>query len=218
MEALRLTLILVGPLLFAPAEAADTQDGEPGATLAVSAGSVTRTPDGPIAAYPPMPSLRSLPSTGYLQLARAPRASGVGAGLAWTGAPIDCLEPGDQCSTRIDVELARWRPYASAGPERSSVTQLGITPLLRQRLARTGDRAWFAEIGIGVNLVRPLYRNGNKRFSTALNFGSQFAVGLAFGQRLVDEVSLRIEHFSNAGIDAPNPGENFLQLRWLHRY
>jgi hypothetical protein len=162
--------------------------------------------------------LRTLPATGYLQLARAPRASGVGAGFAWTGAPIDCLQPGDQCSTRVDVEFARWRPYSSAGAERANVTQFGITPLLRQRLARTGDRAWFAEIGVGVNVVTPRYRNGEKRFSTALNFGSQFAVGLAFGQRLVDEVSLRIEHFSNAGIDDPNPGENFLQLRWLHRY
>ena len=25
------------------------------------------------------------------------------------------------------------------------------------------------------------------------------------------------EHFSNAGVDHPNPGENFMQLRWVVR-
>jgi hypothetical protein len=37
------------------------------------------------------------------------------------------------------------------------------------------------------------------------------ATVLPAGHRL--EVALRVEHFSNAGISHPNPGENFLQLR-----
>jgi hypothetical protein len=30
------------------------------------------------------------------------------------------------------------------------------------------------------------------------------------------ELSLRIQHSSNAGIKEPNPGENFLLLRYAH--
>ena len=32
------------------------------------------------------------------------------------------------------------------------------------------------------------------------------------------EVSLRFQHFSNAGIKEPNPGENFFQVRYSSRY
>jgi hypothetical protein len=31
------------------------------------------------------------------------------------------------------------------------------------------------------------------------------------------ELVLRVEHFSNAGIKHPNPGENYVQLRYTHR-
>jgi hypothetical protein len=43
------------------------------------------------------------------------------------------------------------------------------------------------------------------------------AVGRMFGAERQHELVLRLEHFSNAGIDHPNPGENFVQLRYAHR-
>ena len=32
------------------------------------------------------------------------------------------------------------------------------------------------------------------------------------------EIVLRAEHFSNAGIKPPNPGQNFLELRYVHHF
>lgn len=79
--------------------------------------------------------------------------------------------------------------------------QVGIKPTLR---ASAGQ--WFIEAGIGANLIVPKY----ERFSTAFQFGDH--VGIGYGP-----VMLRFEHFSNGSIKRPNPGENFLQLRYSTR-
>ena len=42
--------------------------------------------------------------------------------------------------------------------------------------------------------------------------------GRNFGARQEHELVLRVEHFSNAGIKHPNPGENFAQLRYTYRF
>ena len=39
-----------------------------------------------------------------------------------------------------------------------------------------------------------------------------------FGEQKLNEISLRFEHHSNAAIKQPNPGENFLQLRYARRF
>lgn len=64
----------------------------------------------------------------------------------------------------------------------------------------------------------PLFRAGLKQFSTEFNFGDHIAIGREFGERSRHALAVRIEHFSNAGINHPNPGENFLQLRYSYRF
>jgi hypothetical protein len=39
------------------------------------------------------------------------------------------------------------------------------------------------------------------------------AAGVSFGDQLQWDVAARLQHFSNAGINNPNPGINFFQLR-----
>ncbi len=48
--------------------------------------------------------------------------------------------------------------------------------------------------------------------------GDHVGVGYAFGAARNDEIALRAEHFSNAGIKHPNPGQNFLELRYTHYF
>ena len=97
--------------------------------------------------------------------------------------------------------------------ERVSFTQLGLVPLLRYRFGE-GRSNWFIEAGIGVSVMDPIYRTEEKRFSTRFNFVDVAGAGRSFGQRREHELSLRIAHISNANIKKPNPGENFLQLRY----
>ena len=96
-------------------------------------------------------------------------------------------------------------------------TQIGVTPVIRLQIASGDANNWFAELGVGANVIVPLYRTGHKRFSTEFNFGDHFGIGRQVGRRREHELTVRMQHFSNAGIKHPNPGENFVQLRYAHR-
>ncbi|WP_454828977.1 acyloxyacyl hydrolase [Pseudoxanthomonas wuyuanensis] len=97
------------------------------------------------------------------------------------------------------------------------VTQIGLTPVLRL-YPQAWRPGWFIEGGIGANVIFPTYDDGKKRFSTTFQFGDHLAVGKRFGQQQQHEWALRFQHFSNARIERPNPGENFLQLRYSRQW
>jgi lipid A 3-O-deacylase len=109
-----------------------------------------------------------------------------------------------------EVSLGRWH---SEGKGSQWVGQVGLTPVLRIHPRRWSE-GWFIEGGIGANLLFPVYHSERKRFSTVFNFGDHIAVGKRFGDKRQHEVALRFQHFSNGGIEEPNPGEDFLQLRY----
>lgn len=116
-----------------------------------------------------------------------------------------------------EISFGRWVTEIDNQQQSSWVTQLGVTPVLRMS-GTQALRDWFIEIGIGANLILPVYRSEEKSFSTEFNFGDHIAVGHYWGQQREHELSLRAQHFSNAGIDHPNPGENFLQLRYSRHF
>jgi lipid A 3-O-deacylase len=111
-----------------------------------------------------------------------------------------------------EASLGRWHTQGLRGGTTAWPTQIGVMPVLR--LYPSVAPNWFAEIGVGPNYIVPLFHSGQKRFSTEFNFGDHASIGRRFG---ASELSLRVEHFSNAGIDHPNPGENFFQVRYAHR-
>jgi lipid A 3-O-deacylase len=117
-----------------------------------------------------------------------------------------------------ELSFGRWS--SQADPERHAsawVTQLGVTPVLRWHFSDAAT-PWFLEAGIGANLLAPIYRTRDKSFSTTFNFGDHLAIGRQVGFRRQHEWSFRVQHYSNAGIKHPNPGENFLQLRYVSRF
>jgi lipid A 3-O-deacylase len=117
-----------------------------------------------------------------------------------------------------ELSFGRWSSRADpSGSSAAWITQFGVTPVLRWSPGADTSR-WFGEVGIGANVLAPIYRSRDKRFSTEFNFGDHVAVGWYLGAERQHEISLRVQHFSNAGIKHPNPGENFLQLRYLARY
>lgn len=138
----------------------------------------------------------------------------VGLGAAWdwnwhehTGAGL--------VTGSTELSLARWR--GTRGVDDQLATQVGITPMLR--LYPAGATAgWFVEAGIGANAISPVYHNGTRKFSTVFNFGDRLGVGRRFGDHQEHEFALRVEHFSNCGVSDPNPGENFLQMRYVRHF
>lgn len=114
-----------------------------------------------------------------------------------------------------EVAVGRWRTTGTEDDR--GYTRFGVTPVLRVYPRSIGG-GWFGEIGIGANVISPMYRNGGDRFSTTFNFGDHLAVGRRFGVDGQQELAVRFEHFSNAGIRHPNPGQNLLQLRYAYRF
>lgn len=111
-----------------------------------------------------------------------------------------------------DLWGGHWRSHHADGTT-GGYSQLGA--LMAWRYQPAGPQSpWFFEAGLGGSVADGLYNSGGRRFSTAFQFTEVLAVGYRFGQERAYEVSLRVQHFSNAGIKKPNPGENFMFLRF----
>jgi lipid A 3-O-deacylase len=103
------------------------------------------------------------------------------------------------------------------GGTRQSITQWVVLPSLRMRLAR-GASPWFIELGIGASWMDRLFVTPEKSFSTQWNFFDMMGVGHTLGgPDGGHEIGLRWVHVSNAGIKRPNPGQDFIQLRYVKR-
>ena len=115
-----------------------------------------------------------------------------------------------------EASIAQWSYKASGGGD-AQLTQLGLKPAFRYRFA-DGGSPWFVEAGVGLTMTNRRYVTDRKQFSTRFNFGDHLALGRNFGDAGRHEIALRVEHFSNGGYREPNPGENFLELRYAYRF
>ena len=118
---------------------------------------------------------------------------------------------GGELTATTEAYVSRWSGHGAE--RRVSFTQLGLVPLLRYRFGH-GRSDWFVEAGIGISVMDKMYRIPQKQFSTRFNFVDVAGMGRSFGPQRRHELSLRLAHISNADIRKPNPGENFLQLRY----
>lgn len=155
---------------------------------------------------------RSLPAQLFTQVSFAERdTSSVAFGAVWPWAWQREL-PFGSVGGYSEVVIGRWTTKDQTAAGTSGSTQLGMTPVFRIRPDFAGGRL-FVDLGVGVNVITPVFRSGPKHFSTAFNFGDHLAVGTQLGGHVKYTVALRVEHFSNAGLKHPNPGVNFVQLR-----
>ena len=156
----------------------------------------------------------------YVEGGRAPHGevgstntSTIGMMLPWT--PFPAMQSG-AVSSYVDLFASQWRaPPVDQGHR--SYAQLGAIAVLRYRFDQ-GASPWFVEGGLGVSVLDHLYRTPEREFSTAFQFTEVLAVGRSFGRSGNHELSLRAQHFSNGSIKKPNPGENFVRVRYAYRF
>ncbi len=85
-----------------------------------------------------------------------------------------------------------------------STADLGITPVFRFERG-----AFYLEAAIGLHFVQT-HISAARVFSTAFQFGDHVGIGWRSGHW---DFGARLQHVSNAGIDHPNPGINFVLVR-----
>ena len=156
----------------------------------------------------------------YLEAGRAPHGSAstdsatLGFVVPWAYGPS--VRDG-ALSFYWDFFLGQWYAEEPSRLGHHSYTQIGAIANWRYRFSG-GASPWFVEAGIGGTVLDGIYRTPNREFSTAFQFTEQLGFGRSFGPRGEHELSVRLQHFSNADIKRPNPGENFVRVRYLYRF
>ena len=132
-------------------------------------------------------------------------------GLTWPWAWKSSLV-GTEVSGLTEASVSHWSAPTAVGGRRG-FTQVALVPMFRFRPDQ-GRSQWFGEAGIGISAMDHHFVTTDKQFTTSFNFVDVLGVGRSFGASRAQEIGLRLQHVSNAGIKSPNPGQNFLQLRY----
>jgi lipid A 3-O-deacylase len=110
-----------------------------------------------------------------------------------------------------NATIGHWRgnAYRHVYGQHQNIGSIGLTPVLRfQSDHLTG---WYAEAGIGANLLSRLYENNGDHLSTRFQFNDHVGAGYVFKNGW--DVGIKFEHFSNGGIKKPNSGVNFVLFK-----
>ena len=161
--------------------------------------------------------LRLAPDRFFIKTGLAEKAAAFSLGVGWDKSYWLWSSLPDALSLAFEVEIGHWQTFRLRH-EQAEFTQVGVTPMLRFPLAASPQREWFVEGGVGFHFIVPLYHKQEKRFSTSFNFQDLLGLGVRFGSTRRHELVLFASHFSNADINQPNPGEDFLQLRYLRHF
>ena len=113
-----------------------------------------------------------------------------------------------------DLGLGYWHRDARPG-QNEDIVDIGLTPVLR--VQQNDLQGFYAELGIGFHLLSKT-SIGDKRFSTAFQFGDHLGAGYRFGAKGEFDLGYRYQHLSNASIKRPNNGINFNQIRLQYHF
>ena len=112
----------------------------------------------------------------------------------------------------------RWddeRIRPEGGEELAEVAATPVFRLERTSGYESGARP-FVEGAVGVHLISETLVS-SRDMSSHFHFGSHVGAGWYFGRNDRYELALHIQHLSNAGLKEPNPGINFVLLKFTVR-
>lgn len=117
----------------------------------------------------------------------------------------------------LELDAGYWDGKSTAANSNSSLIDIGITPVFRFQMKANSGFQPYVEGGIGAHLLSESKIN-SKDISTNFQFGDHLGFGARLGDKLQWDIGYRFQHFSNAGIEKPNPGVNFHQIRFGMRF
>jgi hypothetical protein len=157
-----------------------------------------------------------IPSAALLQVGTAGHTHSQTVGLIWDWDAKWAIGAGE-LTGYFEGTVSQWSYSRRDDSRNATLGQFGLIPVFRY-MPDHGKSGWFVEGGVGATVTTNVYETQRKRFSTSFNFGDHVGLGLDFGTKRQHELLLRIEHFSNGSIKEPNPGENFMEIRYVYRF
>lgn len=120
-----------------------------------------------------------------------------------------------QLGLQHEIELAIWDvPYAR------NVLETGYTPVFRWRmpLPNRARQSFYLEAAIGLRFISHSHTSVRRYLSSNTHFSDLAGLGWQWCKRDCQQLGLRIQHLSNAGIKRPNPGINFIQVKYSRHF
>lgn len=115
-----------------------------------------------------------------------------------------------------DLGIGRWTPHNPAGGNHD-VNDFGLTPVWRFSPTHPeGSVVPFLEAAVGAHYISNYQLYNGRDMSTHFQFGDHVGAGLSLGPQHDWDLMFRFQHLSNAGMQNPNPGINFYQIRLGH--
>lgn len=113
----------------------------------------------------------------------------------------------------LEVSANLWRYGEDA--EYDSNLAVALSPVLVKQFSTLYNRALFWEFGIGFSLL-------DKQRFAGKDLGSHYQfedrIGVIWQLHHKAQLALRYMHYSNAGLQKPNPGLDFIALSYAYRF
>jgi hypothetical protein len=84
--------------------------------------------------------------------------------------------------------------------------------MFRWTFAKPSEPRLFVEAGVGVHFLSNTHLNNDRLFGISFQFGSIGGVGVSFGEGNKYELTLFVEHVSNANLNSNNWGITYPAL------
>ena len=116
-----------------------------------------------------------------------------------------------------DLGVGFWKNDSSCRTN-AGLVDVGLTPILRLEHQSASSVIPYAEAGVGAHLLSRTSVSDFRRFGSAFEFGDHCGIGFRCGSGGRYDVSCRLQHISNAGIQSPNRGINYGLARVGYRF
>lgn len=111
-----------------------------------------------------------------------------------------------------DLSMGCWK-NDSFSRSHSRLMDVGLTPVVRLEASDRSSPTPYLEAGIGAHVLSHASVNAFRRFGSSFQFGDHLGVGIRCGENGRYDISYRLQHLSNGGIQSPNRGINYNVLR-----
>ncbi len=113
----------------------------------------------------------------------------------------------NQLHTRWEMSVAEMagKKFNNIEGQTQKLIDFGLTPSLRW--GGKSSLGAYAEAGIGIHYLTEKYNNNGRAMGGNFQFGDYIGAGYLFNSHF--DVTVKFEHFSDAGIRKPNPAINF---------
>lgn len=120
----------------------------------------------------------------------------------------------EQLSVYVETSVNFWEYGGDNSHDTNFV--LAVSPVFQYPVFKFYGKPIYIEAGIGIAFLDDTVFAG-KEVSTHYQFEDRVGFLYRFGHEEQNQLSVRYFHYSNGGLQRPNPGLDFISLSYMHK-